>query len=350
MKLGLHRADVEKPGLFGKDQEKILDLMDSLGVVLIIPIVYEFRVIGSLCLGPKSGGQWYSKEDIELIQTLMEQAAISIENAKSVEDMKRMVEYETSYRELKKLDEMKDNFLSMVSHDLRTPMTGILAYASILKEGMDSLDREKKEKYLDVIIQQGQRMTRLVNDLLDIQRFESEKHNLQTEELDLSSMISESMGLFEAAATEKHITLEDATTNEKVYIRGNRDRLMQALSNLIGNAVKFTPENGTIETGIDFSTREGNEAARVYVKDNGPGIPPQYHEKLFEKFQQGDKLVRDKSQGSGLGLALVKDVIEAHDGRVGLASEPGEGSTFFFFLPVLRRESGVSDAKKNINR
>lgn len=220
------------------DRELALKLMRGMGAVLAIPIMYELKMIGILVLGPKRSGAWYSTEDMDLIHTLMIQTAVSIENARKVMELKKMVELEASYRELKALDEMKDNFLSMVSHDLRTPMTGIKGYAFVLRE---SLTDPQHLKYLDVIIQQGERLTRLVNDLLDFQRFEAGRMELEFEDLDLAGVVSESFDAFIGATFEKKLVMEKSLPPAPVMVKGHRDRLMQAVTNLLSNAVKFTP-------------------------------------------------------------------------------------------------------------
>ncbi len=338
---------VEAPGVFGKDREPMILAMRSLGLDLVVPIFFEHRMTGILGLGPKGNGAWYTSVDEHLLQTLMDQAAVSIENADNIEKMKQMVKLEAAYEELKKVDEMKDNILSMVSHDLRTPLTGILAYASLMKESIGSLDEKSQIKYLTVIVEQGERMTRLINDLLDIQRFEFEKATMEFTDINLPDLVASTVEIFKGAAEEKSIKLSSQVPSEEIMVRGNWDRLQQALTNLLSNAVKFTPKKGIIRVSIEIRTRSGNKAARVSVTDNGPGVDKKYHASLFDKFQQGDKLIRDKAQGSGLGLALVREIIRAHDGKVGLQSEPGRGSSFYFLLPT--KESTPSDHKEGNN-
>ncbi len=331
----LQLNDIDRPDVFGDDRESMLRAAEAMRVVLVIPILYEDRLVGVLGLGPKRTGAWYSTEDVDLLQTLMDQAAISIENARSVEEMKRIVEIETSYRELKKIDEMKDNFLSMVSHDLRTPMTGIMAYASIMRESLETIKREDEQKYLDVIIQQGQRLTRLINDLLDIQRFEAGRMSLEFQDINIVTLVGDTLSLFEGAAGEKNQELVlERPPAEEILVSGSRDRLEQVMTNLLSNAIKFTPPGGRISVEIQIMTRDDTSAVKVMVRDTGPGIPAEAQGRIFDKFQQVDSMVRSKEQGSGLGLALVRWIVESHDGKVGLESEPGFGSVFFFVLPL----------------
>jgi len=332
--LAIQKNDVEELAEFGGRRRSVLSLMEDMGVVLVAPVTYERRIIGLLCLGEKKSGAWYSTDDVELLQTLMSQAAVSIDNARKVEELKKMVALEISFRELKRLDEMKDNFLSMVSHDLRTPMTSIKGYASILLEKIDKLNQQRQEKYLGVIIKEADRLTRLIGDLLDLQRLEAGKMKLDFKEVDLVEAARESVESFRGAALAKNISLEQALPGDGVLVKVDRDRISQVIANLLSNAIKFTPEGGRVT--LSLATEDGDDPGwvQVAVADNGPGIPRDEQAKLFDKFQQVDKLVRGKEQGSGLGLSLVREIVRRHNGEVGVKSEPGSGSEFFFRLPL----------------
>lgn len=246
----------------------------------------------------------------------------------------KSAELEDANQKLMELDELKDNFLSMVSHDLRTPMTGIMAYAQIMREGTGKIDDESQKKYLGIILRQGDRLTRLINDLLDIQRFEAGRMAMEFEELDLAQLITESLDAFQGVSNEKNIALDKDLADRQIIISGVRDRLHQVMANLLSNAFKFTPAEGRIVVSAQMSPEDGEGMVKVCVIDTGPGIAPELHGKLFDKFQQVDKMVKEKTQGSGLGLALVREIIDCHNGSVGVKSAPGQGSTFYFTLPI----------------
>jgi signal transduction histidine kinase len=336
--------DLERLFRPGRDRDAMAAAMRGLGIVLAVPIMYERRLIGALGLGPRSTGALYASEDIELFETLMIQAAVSIENARKVEELKKMVELETSYRELQKLDEMKDNFLSMVSHDLRTPMTGIKAYASIMREKVGAIAEADQKKYLDIIIQQSDRLILLINDLLDVQRFEAGRMSLEMQDLDLVPLVDRAAEAFAGACALKNIRLEKALPGGPIIVPGNEDRLEQVLANLLSNACKFTPANGSILVTAETIFRDGaSPAARVSVMDTGPGIPAELRTRLFEKFSQLRELVRNRDQGSGLGLALARQIVEYHGGRIGLLNRPGGGAEFFFLIPA--REWSINRGK-----
>jgi len=334
----IQKNDVQEMGHFRDNRNYILKLMDNLGMVLMVPIIYEGRLTGILGLGEKKSGAWYSSEDIDMLQTLMMQTSVSIANAGRVEELKKMVELETSYRELQQIDRLKDNLLHMVSHDLRTPMTGILGYAALIHDGVDTMDRDEIREYLDIILKEGERLTRLINDLLDLQRFEAGRIKLDSMELDLVSLVSESVDVFRGTADQRGLELKTDFRCPEVTIEGDRDRLQQVVANLLSNAVKFTPEGGKITVSVDKTRVDGGlELARVEVADTGNGIPRELQPKLFDKFQQGHKEKRSEEEGSGLGLALVREIIHYHHGEVGVESEPGEGSVFFFSLNTIAR-------------
>lgn len=335
----VQRNDIEELFEFRENRQTMLKLMHDLKIVLLIPILYERRIKGIFGVGEKMSGEWYSSEDIDLLQTLINQTAVSIENARKVEELKRMVELETSYRELKKLDEMKSNFLSMVSHDLRTPMTSIQGYASILLEKRDRLEQERQTRYLTIIINESKRLIRLINDLLDLQRFEAGKMQLSFEDIDLNDIIRQSVDAFQGAAFSKHITLDNNLPESHTMIHGNTDRLSQVMANLLSNALKFTPDGGRVNVSMEKLDESGKSAVKVSVSDNGPGIPKEKQPQLFTKFQQVEGMVRSKEQGSGLGLALVREIVEHHGGRVGVESEPGKGSVFYFVVQVVQAQS-----------
>ncbi len=241
---------------------------------------------------------------------------------------------EASNRQLSELDVMKDNFLSMVSHDLRTPLTGVQAYAEILRTRRHLLLPADLDRFLDIIVEQSKRLGRLINDLLDVQRFESRYTKLEFKDLDLVPLLREAVDAFRAAAREKDLALSENFPDRQIMVHGHRDRLHQAVANLLSNAVKFTPDHGRIEASARTQVNGGRPTVRVEIKDNGPGISPEMQKRVFEKFQQADKLVRDELQGSGLGLALMREIIELHGGEVGMSTSPGQGSTFYFSIPL----------------
>lgn len=328
----LQVSDIEYLDVPRETRDSMTRFMRDYGIVLSVPIVYEWRLIGVLGIGAKKTGELYSKDDIDVFMTLMMQTAVSIENARKVQELKRMVELETSYRELARLNELKDNFLSMVSHDLRTPMTSIKGYAALLYQSPEKIDAATTREYLAIIMDETDRLTRLINNILDIQRFEAGNVVLEMADIDVVRLVNESLGVFYSAATVKKITVDKQVQGKPIMIKGHRDRLLQVLANFLSNAIKFTQEGGRIKAFVERIEIDHEPSVRVSISDTGPGIPKDKKDKMFQKFQQVEKLVRQKEEGSGLGLALAREIIDYHQGKIGVESYPGKGSVFYFIL------------------
>jgi signal transduction histidine kinase len=318
---------------FALEREAVIEPAIRLGLVLLVPISYERGLIGVLGLGLKLSGAWYSSEDIDLLSTLMVQTGVSIANARQVEKLKQMVALETSYRELQRLDEMKDSLLHMVSHDLRTPMTGILGYAYMLHEGVETLDPKSQREYLSVVIKEGERLTRLINDLLDLQRFEAGRMELEMEEIDLADLLDDAARVFTITMDNQGLRFEREASAGPLTVSGHKDRLEQVIANLLSNAIKYTGPGGAVTLRAERTAADGRGEIKVTVTDTGRGIAREFHDGVFDKFQQAQRRAAGPGEGSGLGLALVKEIIQYHRGRVGFESEPGRGSSFYFYLP-----------------
>jgi signal transduction histidine kinase len=211
-------------------------------------------------------------------------------------------------------------------------MTSIKGYAAILIEKMGRMEEERQKRYLGIICQESDRLTRLINNLLDLQRFEVGKMEFDFQEVDLVNLVQESVASFQGAAYTKYIGLLSALPQEEVKVRADRDRLSQVMANLLSNAIKFTHQGGRVTVGLDKVMDDGRLLVRVAVTDTGKGIAQEMQSKVFNRFEQADRVMREHGEGSGLGLALVREIIEAHGGKVGVESAPGKGSTFYFFL------------------
>jgi signal transduction histidine kinase len=227
----------------------------------------------------------------------------------------------------------------MATHDLRNLMTGIKGYSSILLEKLDMLEKDRQVRYLSIIRKEIDLLTRLITDLLDLQRFEAGEMTLEFHDIDLIQTVKESLDSFLGAMAEKNLILENRLPDQEALVHGHHDRLLQVMGNLLSNAIKFTPEGGRIIVGAEKVTEDGKPGVRVSVSDTGPGIPRERQSILFDKFQHlHHSMKRQKNQGTGLGLALFRNIIEHHGGRVGVESEPGRGSTFYFVLDIKSQE------------
>ena len=229
---------------------------------------------------------------------------------------------------LKMVDKMKSDFFSSMSHELRTPLTSIKEGISLLRDGVGGTIPEKQRRLLTILSEESKRLIDLVNSLLDLSKMEAGMMTYTFEPRSLAPLI-------ERAATEmiplveaKKITLKTKIDEKLPMIKIDREKILQVLRNLIGNAVKFTPEGGQVKV----VARLMNRGVEVSVSDTGPGITGENLTTIFEKFHQAHLKNSDRMKGTGLGLAIVKHVITAHGGEVWAESEPGHGSSFIFVL------------------
>ena len=235
--------------------------------------------------------------------------------------------------ELRKLDRLKTDFISTVSHELRTPLTSIKGFLKLtLVEELGPLTPQQRE-CLNVADEEADRLTHLINDLLDISRIEAGRLQFTWEQVDPAELITQVLQLLQPQADERGLTMRDEAPPGLPTVRADRQRLFQVLTNLVENAIKFTPRGGQVRVGAAV---EG-ETLAVWVSDTGVGIPPHALPRLFERFYQveGDGGRRAHS-GSGLGLAIAKQLVELHGGHIGVSSRPGAGTTFRFTLPLGR--------------
>ncbi|UOF92040.1 ATP-binding protein [Fodinisporobacter ferrooxydans] len=224
------------------------------------------------------------------------------------------------------IDQMKSELVSTVSHELRTPLASVLGFAELMLT--KEMKPERQKKYLETIYKEAHRLTNLINDFLDLQRMESGRQVYEQREVDLLRVAEEILESFKI----NHSAHQFVITNhaEKTEVQGDRERIIQLYTNLIGNAVKFSPNGGTIELSFCNADNE----IEVKVIDQGLGIPEKDLPKLFNKFHRIDNSDRRKIGGTGLGLAICKEIVEAHKGRIFVQSKLGEGSMFCFCMPV----------------
>ena len=269
--------------------------------------------------------------------------------AHSKELERKSAELEAATRELRQvndklleLDRLKDDFMSTVTHELRTPLTSIRAFSEMLHDDPD-MAPEDRTRFLSIIVGEAERLTRLINQILDFAKLESGRVEWHIERLDLRELLdhtAESLGqLFRERGAEFVLILPE--DNLPVLVDVDRDRIKQVVINVLSNAVKFVPAgNGRITVRL----RRDNGEAMVAVQDNGPGIPEAYQGLIFERFRQGGNTMTDKPQGTGLGLPISREIIEHFGGKLWVESTTGglnadgatieSGSTFLFTIPL----------------
>jgi PAS domain S-box-containing protein len=232
---------------------------------------------------------------------------------------------------LKELDKMKSAFVSNVSHELRTPLTAIKASADNMLDRLIGDLNGKQVGYLTRIKSNSDRLARLINDLLDLSTIEAGKIDLRPTKLSLVTLVKEAAESLRPVATEKLINLTVMSADPGVIAWADRDKVIQVLMNLIGNALKFTPTRGKVTIAV---AKDSAAWMQISVTDTGPGIPAEEVNKVFGRFYQIGQAGTQKTQGTGLGLAISKALVEMHGGKIWVESEAGKGSTFFFTLPA----------------
>ncbi len=238
--------------------------------------------------------------------------------------------FNTMCEKLKVLDKMKSDFFSSMSHELRTPLTSIKEGISLLRDGVGGTVPDKQKRLLTILTLETNRLIELVNSLLDLSKMEAGMMTYTFKEGSLAPLVERATIEMVPLVESKKIHLERKGFRQLPPIRMDGERILQALRNLIGNAVKFTPREGR----VTISAKQANQEVEVSVSDTGPGIPPEKLMTIFDKYQQAGAAGSYQMKGTGLGLSIAKHIISSHGGRIWAESKSGEGSTFIFVLPV----------------
>lgn len=308
---------------------------------VLIPLKVKNSVHGLLALGPKASGQIYSQQDIDVLEIFAPQISIAIQNALSYDEIKHFAdtlkneveiathELKAANRHLKHLDRLKNEFIFIATHELKNPVTAMRGYLSMLNEGLFGKIPEKMQEPLTQLNTSNQQLVELVNDLLQIARSEAKTLTIHSEVVDLCSLVDVICGNLKALADQKKITFSHSCPNpEKLNINADPQRVKEILNNLISNAIKYS-DKGTITI-----THEVKDSLVItHVTDQGVGISASDQKKLFTRFFRVEAEAVKGIPGTGLGLYIIKQIIEKMGGTIWLRSEVDKGSTFSFSLP-----------------
>lgn len=242
-------------------------------------------------------------------------------------EAQRMIE------ELRARDALKTQFLSNVSHDLRTPLAAIITHAEILREGMLGELNPKQRDSVSGIVNGGQQLIDMIDEILTYVRSASDQLNLVRTDFDIAELVDQVRTLNQALAAKQHLTIDRLNGDDLPPVYADRDKVKHVLANLIGNAIKFTPDGGRVWISFSRRGRNGKELV-VEVGDNGRGIAKDHYELVFREFAQVDASPSRAHHGTGLGLAIARNFVELHSGVIWVESELGKGSRFFFTLPL----------------
>ncbi|OGI02219.1 MAG: hypothetical protein A2Y25_04720 [Candidatus Melainabacteria bacterium GWF2_37_15] len=314
--------------------------------ILATPLVIREMVYGLLIL--TSHKEFFSNEDVKILEAIISAASYIIKDAElssvfkmQLNVLKDNIKERTKALELikeqnKKIleaDRIKNEFLANMSHELRTPLNAIIGFSEALDMNIFGQLNEKQAEYVQDIHASGIHLLGMINDLLDLSKIESGKMELNIEIFDVKNAIDEAIGLIKPLAEKKDIHLKFECLYKKIKLNADRRKFLQILYNLLSNAIKFTKENGNIDLNLFVK----NDIIEISIKDDGIGIAPEYHEKIFEKFQQVQNSYSIKSGSTGLGLTITKEFIEMHGGKITVESEEGKGANFIFTLPLTKR-------------
>ncbi|MBN2501809.1 MAG: GAF domain-containing protein [Anaerolineales bacterium] len=294
-----------------------------------IPLVIGSRVTGALDVQSTEVNA-FSEDDVAVLRILADQIAVALDNARSFEVAQQAME------EIREADRLKTQFLANMSHELRTPLNSIIGFSRVILKGIDGPINDVQQEDLQAIHASGQHLLRMINDILDLSKIEAGKMELSIEEVDIGEIIKSALSTATGLVKEKPIQLRKNVPEELPVVNADSTRIRQVLINLLQNAAKFTDE-GTISLEARLQAGpEGGEELWIGVTDTGIGIAADDQKKLFEPFSQVDDSPTRKTGGTGLGLSISRRMVEMQGGQIGLDSEVGEGSTFWFTLPVTK--------------
>jgi signal transduction histidine kinase len=283
-----------------------------------------------------------TQEDLDLLVTIGNTIGVAIDNARAYQQLEQFAEtlekrveertekLQKANEKLLELDRLKSAFVSVVSHELRTPMTSIKGLVENMLDGLTGQLTERQGFYLSRVRVNIERLTRMINDLLDLSKMEAGGMQLRLDEFSMMELVGETLDAMQIAANEKALSLTCQHVDKIPSIIGDKDKVSQILTNLVHNAVKFTPHGGSVKVNIEIIDSQG---IQVSITDTGCGIPENEQDYIFDRFFRSSKSPVE-AQGTGLGLAITKNLVELHGGQIGLHSTVGKGSQFFFILPL----------------
>ena len=292
---------------------------------VLCPLVSNGQVFGTLALG-RSDGAKYTDDEIRLIEAIAARAALLLENARLIETAQKEAEQARRARlEAEEAGRVKDEFLATLSHELRTPLNAILGWAHMLQD--PNLPPERRKPALETIVRNAQSQEQLIADILDVQRIMAGKIRLNVRTINLGDIVRSAAETVQPSADAKQIRLQLLVDLDVPPIVGDADRMKQVVWNLLSNAIKFAPKSGRVQVRL----LRGDDACELVVEDNGPGIADEFIPFVFERFRQADSSTTRAHKGLGLGLAIVRSLVEMHGGTIaaGNASPNGLGGACF---------------------
>jgi signal transduction histidine kinase/putative methionine-R-sulfoxide reductase with GAF domain len=321
----LERKPIQVADVVADPEYAFREVQQKIGfrTVLGVPLLREGHPIGAVVLMRKAVRPFTEKQ-IDLVTTFADQAGIAIENVRLFDEI------QDKSRQLEEASQHKSQFLANMSHELRTPLNAILGYTELMADGAYGEPSEKMLGVLKRLESNGKHLLGLINDVLDLSKIEAGQLVLELSDYCIQDIAQTVRSTLEPLAADKKLAFKVDVASQLPSGRGDGRRLTQVLINLVGNAIKFTDAGE-----IAIKAEANNGSFHVSVRDTGPGISAADQAKLFQEFQQADNAITRKKGGTGLGLAISKRIVEMHGGKIWVESQPGQGSTFSFTLPVI---------------
>ena len=292
----------------------------GLRTCLAVPLVRSGRALGALSIRSNEPTVAYTEDDARMLALFADQAAAALTTVEAFGRQRDAVE------QLERLNRAKSEFVSIVSHEFRTPLTGIQGFSEMMRD--EELTLDEMREYAGDINKDAQRLNRMIDEMLDLDRMESGRMTVHAERMDLNSVVEEVVDRVRPNAPNHTLTLD--LQSDLPQIQADRDRITQVASNLLNNAVKYSPTGGR----ITVTTRAEGDHLRLDVRDEGLGIPPEALETIFERYSRVDSQATKDIPGTGLGLPIVRQIVQLHGGKVWAESELGRGSVFHVVLPL----------------
>jgi signal transduction histidine kinase/DNA-binding response OmpR family regulator len=323
----LHREALAVADILDNPSSPLRQVLERAGfrALLAVPLLHEDKVCGALVVRRRIPGP-FQREMVDLLKSFATQSVLAIQNARVFREL------EEQERQIVVASQHKSQFLANMSHELRTPLNSIIGFSEVLlDESLGELTSDERQEFLGNILSSGRHLLMLINNILDLSKIEAGRLELQPEEFSMAEVITEALNTVKPLAAKKQITVEVVIDPALNTLLADRGKVKQILYNLLSNAIKFTPENRQV--GVRASWGRGEVSCAVW--DTGIGIKQEDQERIFEEFHQLEATAARQYEGTGLGLALTKKLVELHGGRIWVQSALGEGSTFGFTLPVV---------------
>ena len=329
-KVDLALVDLQLPGMDGL--ELITEIMRYRSEILTV-LMTGRGSIDSAVEAMKRGASDYLTKPIDLDELMARLRRVLLLQERFVSIKMLADQLQRANQELTRLDEMKTSFLLHASHELRTPLTALRSMIQLIRDGKAGTITDQQEEFLSIARTNIDHLANIVNDLLDLSRIESGRMELNLAPLDLEGLVGYIHTLLLPQAEEKSIRLTCDVPDDLPMVWGDREKVERIMMNLVGNAFKFTPEGGIVCISAGTFGEDGKNAV-VSVRDSGIGIPKDQLANVFERFYQVKGADNGKGNGIGIGLAITKGLVEAHQGTIWVESEVGKGSQFVFTLPI----------------